>query len=259
MTPGAFWWRHARWPLAAFVVVASLLASMSFDFVLARAVFFDPVAVQWRAADAWWANELVHSGGRWFIRAIAIMAIATWEMGWLNPRYAKWKRPAGYLALAIILSTSLVGLLKAVTNVDCPMDLQGFGGDRPYAGLLDDRLDALPRARCFPSAHASSGYALLALYFVWYERSRRRAVAGALLGMSVGLLFGIAQQARGAHFLSHDVWSACLVWLTCLTLYVHGFRARLYAGPGSVVSFAGAHGIPFFSRVPVLFDRESRR
>jgi membrane-associated PAP2 superfamily phosphatase len=94
----------------------------------------------------------------------------------------------------------------------------------------------LPHARCFPSAHASSGYSLLALYFLWLERSRRRARLGLLAGIGMGLLFGIAQQARGAHFLSHDVWSAMMVWLTCLTLYVYGFKRRLHAEHPPVVS-----------------------
>lgn len=28
----------------------------------------------------------------------------------------------------------------------------------------------------------------------------------------LGLTFGITQQLRGAHFLSHDLWSAALCW-----------------------------------------------
>lgn len=259
MTPGAFWWRHARRPIWAFVVVATLLASTSFDFALARAVFFDEESRSWLGGNAWWANDFMHTGGRWFIRVIVVLAIAVWLPGRCNSRWVDSRRAAGYLALAIILSTSVVGLLKSVTNMDCPVDLADFGGDRPYAGLLADRPDGLPHARCFPSAHAGSGYSLLALYFMWYERSRRLAVAGAVIGLGVGTLFGIAQQARGAHFVSHDVWSACLVWLTCLTLYVYGFRARLYEWPGSVVSFARAHSIPFPARDPGHSGRESRR
>lgn len=259
MTPRAFWWGHARWPIVAFVVIASLLASTSFDFVLARAVFFDPESRSWLGGNAWWANAFMHTGGRWFIRLIVVLSIVGWLSGQFNPRLPECRRAAAYLALAIILSTGIVGLLKSVTNIDCPVDLAAFGGDRPYVGLLENRPDALPRARCFPSAHASSGYSLVALYFVWYERSRRRAVAGAVTGLGMGILFGIAQQARGAHFLSHDVWSAGLAWLTCLTLYVYGFRARLYERAGSVVSFARAHSLPFPARGPVLFGRESRR
>ncbi len=41
-------------------------------------------------------------------------------------------------------------------------------------------------------------------------------------------MFGIAQQARGAHFVSHDLWSAFLVWTVTLSIYAFAFRARLW-------------------------------
>ena len=87
--------------------------------------------------------------------------------------------------------------------------------------------DELPRGHCFPAAHASSGYALVAFYFALRERHAAWARCALLIGLATGLLFGIAQQARGAHFLSHDVWSAFLVWMTTLTLYTSGFITKL--------------------------------
>ena len=58
-----------------------------------------------------------------------------------------------------------------------------------------------------------------------HTRLARWSLAAALL---TGACFGLAQQARGAHFLSHDLWSALLTWLTALTLYAYVFRARLW-------------------------------
>lgn len=230
-----YWWRHARWPLAAFAITAAVVAGARLDFTLARQVFFDSSG-QWIAAQSTWANGFLHTGGRWFIRLIAACAIAVWLLGRVHLRFRAHRRPAAYLVLAIVLSTGIVGLLKSLTNVDCPVDLDAFGGRRPYVALFADRPDDLPHARCFPAAHASAGYSLLALYFLWRERRPRYACYGLLAGIGTGLLFGIAQQARGAHFLSHDLWSAILVWLCCLTLYVYGFDMRLHPEDGSVVS-----------------------
>jgi hypothetical protein len=44
----------------------------------------------------------------------------------------------------------------------------------------------------------------------------------------MGLIFGFAQQARGAHFLSHDLCSASLAWLIPAALYSLAFRRRLW-------------------------------
>ena len=37
-------------------------------------------------------------------------------------------------------------------------------------------------------------------------------------GLVIGISFGLAQQLRGAHFLSHDVWSAAICWFGALFL-----------------------------------------
>lgn len=42
------------------------------------------------------------------------------------------------------------------------------------------------------------------------------------LPLTLGLVFGIGQQLRGAHFLSHDLWTAWLCWL-CASLSDRAF------------------------------------
>jgi membrane-associated PAP2 superfamily phosphatase len=130
--------------------------------------------------------------------------------------------------LAVVLTVGITGFLKTITNVDCPWDLTVFGGRYPYVPLFGDRPDELRPGRCFPAAHAGSGYALMALYFVFRDRSRRLAYLGLSAGLLVGLVFGLAQQSRGAHFVSHDVWSAMLAWFIALTVYALLFRCQLW-------------------------------
>jgi hypothetical protein len=51
---------------------------------------------------------------------------------------------------------------------------------------------------------------------------------GALLAaLALGLTFGFGQWARGAHFVSHDLWSAAICWFVSLGLYLFPFRGRL--------------------------------
>jgi membrane-associated PAP2 superfamily phosphatase len=200
------------------------------DLAVARAWAWDAETGRWLGRGAWWADSLLHRGGRAAILAVALVVGLALLASRLRPSLHAWSRPAGYLLLAMALGWGAVGGLKQITNIACPLDLEDFGGRRPYVSLLGERPANLPRAKCFPGAHAASGFALLAFYFGLRERRPRAARAALLAGLAVGTLFSFAQQARGAHFLSHDVWSAFLVWLICAALYIGPYRAALWPG-----------------------------
>ncbi|MFM8480147.1 MAG: phosphatase PAP2 family protein, partial [Gammaproteobacteria bacterium] len=128
--------------------------------------------------------------------------------------------------LCMALVPLVVGGLKTLTNVDCPWDVAGFGGTRPYVEWYLPRPDGLPHAACFPGAHSSSAFALFALYFLWRDPYPQRAQV-ALVGVLVlGGLFSLAQQSRGAHFLSHDLASALIAWLMCFGFYLKFFEGE---------------------------------
>lgn len=226
--PSGYWWRAARWPLAAFVLSVLILSMTDADVGIARSFFFDAVHVQWIGAHNGWVDA-IHTQGRWAIRSVMILALGAWIATFANPALHSARRPAAYLCVSMVLTVAIVGGLKLVTNVDCPWDLTLFGGRYPYIHLFADRPDDLRAGGCFPAAHASSGYALMSLYFLLRDRNRRMARAGLAIGIMAGLMFGIAQQARGAHFVSHDLWSAILAWMIPLTVYSFGFRCGVWA------------------------------
>ncbi|WP_157995097.1 phosphatase PAP2 family protein [Peristeroidobacter soli] len=226
--PRQLWWRLLRVPLILFVLSAALFSFSLLDVDIAHALFFDGASGRWIGARSLLTNEIVHTGGQWLLRLIALAALIVWGLSFYKPRWREWRRPAGYLVLALLLSIGTVGLLKTATNVHCPRALSEFGGEMPYVHLFSPRPEGMKHGQCFPAAHASSGYALLAFWFVFRERNRRWARLGLATGILGGLIFGIAQQSRGAHFVSHDIWSAFLVWAISLTLYTVGFKARLW-------------------------------
>ena len=223
-----FWRRHAWWPLLAFVVAFGVLEVFSLDRRIAREWYFNVHTAQWLGAGSgeWWARGLLHTSGRWVVRGIAASALVLWALSFAVAPLREWRRSAGYVLLAMLLATLIVGGLKAVTNVDCPWDLAGFGGHNPYVMLFADRPDVLRRAQCFPGAHASSGFALCCFYFVFRDRSRGLASWMLAVAITVGIAFSIGQEARGAHFISHDLTSAAIVWFVQLGLYA-GFRRRI--------------------------------
>jgi membrane-associated PAP2 superfamily phosphatase len=224
---------HLWWPAAVFLAAFCLIETLRLDRRIAAALFYDSVTHRWLgsgAADAW-ARGVIHDGGRWLARSVAGSALMMWLASFVTRRARHWRRSAGFVVLAMVASVAVVGGLKAVTNVDCPWDLAGFGGDRPYVTLFGDRPDALPRAKCFPGAHSSSGFALVCFYFLWRDRSRRAARLALGAALLVGTIFSLGQEARGAHFLSHDFVSAGVVWFLQVALYARMLRPRCAPPP----------------------------
>lgn len=226
------WWDELRWPLLAFAISIAIISATGADLQIASRLFFDEVHMQWRGGHSWWTNDLLHTGGRWFIRSLVAMAACLWSATFVVVQWRHWRRPAACFIVSTVVAIGLVGLLKQLTNVYCPWDLQLFGGRLPYVSVFGDRSRLLRAGHCFPAAHASSGYALMTLYFVFRERSRAWAAVGLIAGIAAGMVFGLAQQSRGAHFLSHDLWSSMLVWLIASSVYRFGFCSRLWSGHG---------------------------
>ncbi|KAF0190461.1 MAG: phosphoesterase PA-phosphatase-like protein [Gammaproteobacteria bacterium] len=157
---------------------------------------------------------------------------------------ARWKR---YLPeyrsglLIVLLSTIAVPLaangLKALTNVPCPRDIVHFNGGHPYVTLLTPYPEGSPpmeRIRCFPAGHASGGFSLLALFFLF--KTRRARTMALIFGMAIGWTVGIYKMTIGDHFLSHTVFTMILAWLIILII---ARCVGVYAKAGSISTITG--------------------
>lgn len=182
---------------------------------------------RWLLADKWWANALLHDAGRAFIQLIALSAAIAWVGSFLVPSLSRLRRGALYLCLSIALGAGTVNLGKALTNVDCPWSLRRYGGDRPYVHVFADRPDSLPRGHCFPGGHSSGAFALLSLYFLALGCRWRRPWLALLPGIVLGVTYAADQWGRGAHFPSHDLWSAAICWGIAAFLFRFAFRGRI--------------------------------
>lgn len=215
----AFFKRHAAWPLLAYLVLMLLLVPLRADLHLADAIY-GWEGHGWTLHDNFITQPLIHVLGKrlstfaWY--GVAITLIASFSL----PRFRRWRLPLLYLLMATALSTFVVGSLKLWTNMDCPWDLVRYGGRLPYFDLFTHRAAGLAPGRCFPAGHASAGYAWVALYFFFLATRPALRWWGLAAGMTVGLVFGIAQQLRGAHFLSHDVTTLAICWTVGLVLYL---------------------------------------
>ena len=67
--------------------------------------------------------------------------------------------------------------------------------------------------RCFPAGHASTGFAFMGGFFALRTQAPGMAGLWLAVALAAGLLFGGVQQLRGAHFMSHTLWTAWLCWV----------------------------------------------
>ncbi|GAA0315636.1 PAP2 family lipid A phosphatase [Psychrobacter aestuarii] len=154
-------------------------------------------------------------------------AVCAVRGSYINPPPAPFfaTRDIGYLLASIITVPSVIGLLKAATHVSCPNQLSVFGGAAPYLSLWQD-IAMHSDAKCFPAAHASAGFGLLALAYLPRLRDYRAWILSAVL--LLGWVMGVYKMMIGDHFFSHTLVSMLLSWaLVCALAWVFYRRAPL--------------------------------
>jgi len=177
-------------------------------------------------AGNWWLEVFSHLWVKWGVIGVAglvwFKVIANWfaqrrDKGGVAGRASDGRRWL-VVGLAMLLVPASVGALKHHSGMHCPWDLQRYGGDAPYVKLLDFT-PIEPPGRCFPAGHATTGFALFAFALFWRGRQAGLARLAWWAAFSVGVALGWGQQMRGAHFLSHTLWSAWVSWAVCLLVY----------------------------------------
>ncbi|MFO1368832.1 MAG: phosphatase PAP2 family protein [Marinagarivorans sp.] len=165
---------------------------------------------QWPYKDNFWLLNVIHNGGHKASLVLYAGVFIYWLKGKINGAPAAG---LAYVLSAVGLSVVLINLSKHILHFPCPWQaLNDWGAFIPYQWRPD-------AAGCFPSGHASSGWAWLCLYYLgrqFYPAQRFILLAPAVL---IGLVFGSAQQLRGAHFISHDLVCIYLCWLVASLLY----------------------------------------
>ena len=214
------------WGLPALAMSALLLFDPTeLDFSLAR-LFYTPTD-GFIGRHSFWLENILHDRAKQAIILLAAIAALGLLAGALIPRLRAWRRPLGYLLLAMSLSTAIVSPLKMLTEVHCPWSLSEFGGAETHTSLLAQRAPTTHPGRCWPGGHASAGFSLFALYFALRDRRPRDAHIALGVALGLGSVFSFGRMMQGAHFLSHNLWTMLLDWTICLICY----RVILYRVP----------------------------
>jgi len=213
-------------PLALLVVATICLVPLGGDRWLADQVYAAEGG-RWALRDSFITTRVLHSGGK----ALSMLAwCATLVLALKSIRNPRWKplrRPLFALLLSIALSSLLVSVLKHTTGMDCPWSAAPYGGPHPYFNLFEGAPPGIKPNGCFPAGQASAGYGWVALYFFFASVRPAWRYRGLAVGIGAGAILGIAQQLRGAHYLSHDVWTLAISWFVALAIHRISLRWSL--------------------------------
>ncbi len=174
----------------------------------------------WVFKNSWLTQDVIHRGGRMLTLGFGLVILVLSIAAFRSDRLHKIRWPLVRMLVSMLASTVIISLVKRYSSLDCPWDIAQLGGTRPYYTLFDSRPFDEGSSGCFPAGHAGSGYAWLALYFFLLDVRPRWRLLGLVAGVSLGVVFGMAQQIRGAHFLSHDLVSALICWSVAWLIHI---------------------------------------
>ena len=166
------------------------------------------------AKEMWPLSQLSHHYVKYLLifiyLYIGLTAIKVLPKPWKNLQHWQY----AYFFIMVCLSTLLIAQIKKITNHACPWDLVE-ATPQGYLWHFKDRV-----GHCFPGGHASSGFALMVGYFLFKDKSKSSALFFLVSALILGFAMGWAQMMRGAHFLSHNLWTAWWIWTLNVVSYV---------------------------------------
>lgn len=195
-----------RWPLLALLFLLAWDAT-SLDLVAMRLV---GDARGFPLREAWITRGLIHEGGRWVSYAAMVFIVAIN----LRPRWlpALSRRERTWWLVTTLVCLAVISGVKRVSLTSCPWDLAEFGGAAQYVSHWAFGVHDGGGGHCFPSGHASAAFAYLAGGWALARAYPRAAQAWLAAVVLLGVVYGLGQMVRGAHYPSHTMWTGWICW-----------------------------------------------
>ena len=187
--------------------------------------FYDTSTGSFPLKDTFLFSRILHDGTRELSIGLWLLcSVITWRarhteafLGWL------------FVILTALLAVGINGWFKHNSMHSCPWSLTEFGGSADYFRAFET-LPAIPGpGRCLPSGHAAVGFMWIPLIYacaLWRPQHLRNAL---LIIVPFALFCGGIQVARGAHFVTHVMWTAVICGITT-SLSFHAYQYRFYVG-----------------------------
>ncbi|WP_394751899.1 phosphatase PAP2 family protein [Crenothrix sp.] len=218
---------HISLPLLAWLALLLCFQYTQIDVWLAKH-FYNTALQQWPYREHWLLQAVIHKTGRNAVYAVGggmliclIMSCRT------TSKLSPYRRALAFLVMAGVTGPLVITYLKSHTHIYCPWDVSLFGGSKPHIKLFDSISDTLSVGHCFPAGHSSLGFTLVNLYFFCLIVKPAYKFYGLAIGLLTGTVFAMAQEIRGAHFLSHDLFTLAVCWFCSATVFMLFFRKHL--------------------------------
>jgi len=181
--------------------------------------FFKPQTHMWIMNSYMQPYEIIfYSGIKKLLIIFAVSLLFILIFFRKKPLIKEYKKGIIIVILSAIFVPSSVGLLKKYTNMPCPKNEIHYGGLYPRTAVWEKYPEnfKLKITKCWPAGHASGGFALLSLFFLFKKRKNRLIALSA--AMSIAWSMGLYKMLIGDHFLSHTVITMILAWLIILII-----------------------------------------
>lgn len=216
--------------LACSAILLALLALLAdWDLVLADAAF-DARTNAFPLRHAWLTEIFNHVILKrlFTMLALGFLMASLWDLIVPRPWSALRRCQCRIVALSAVMVPAIISILKQMSNTHCPWDLLRYGGTAPYVRLFETMPAGVDPGQCMPAGHASSALWMMsiAIFFAPRRLLHAAAVLASLLAIGVGV--GWMQQLRGAHFLTHTLWSAwiALATIACIVVGIDRWPVR---------------------------------
>lgn len=205
-------WSQQSWLglASTWLMLVFIYPQSGLDFAITN-MYFD-ASVFYLKHDAFLVH-VMHDGLKILIFLIAALLIGLWAISFKYTQIQHIRRQLLWAFVGMLISTMLVLTIKNLSVHSCPDKLIMYHGTKPYFELIDTFTSSPLAGHCWPGGHASAGISLLAIYYAFKESHVGIANLALVMGLLLWFLMGWAQIMRGLHFLSHNLWTAWIVWL----------------------------------------------
>lgn len=213
-----FWIKHIV-PALVFAVFMLFLYPKTHLDTLITNLFFDAQSRSFPLEHQAFLSQWMHRGLKWLMVLIALSCLVLSAVSFKFIPLKAHRKSLFWVFVGMVTASTIVATLKHYNQHGCPWDIDLYGGNLPLFELFVTPPIGIEAGRCFPAGHPSGGFALIAFYFAFMASHPRFAKAMLVAGFVMGLMMGFSQMMRGAHFLSHVLWSGWVVWMTLVILF----------------------------------------